>query len=366
MSPLEYGLNFSSEILVAILVVLVAGLNIVLFNPFSDSTNHQDKSLAAHLLGNHSSLNNQLAIKHNTVSTTVSGNNSFISQAFADQTGSVLSATDTIDSEESIDGIEDNGISKANPDSIKKLVSRQVQIYETKPFDTVYTVAKQFNVSTKTIRDTNGLPDHSLKAGWFLVIPPVDGLVLQITNPNITLADVSDKYSADINKIVSYNGLANAEDMVETGDYLVVPHGVLPASAPAPAPVATNNKTAPAPVVKKSSPAVPKATISGNHKFAPGYCTDYVARKVAGIKWGGNANRWIANSKAYGATVDRNPVAGAILVTNENSRYGHVAYIEKVSGSKVTFSEWNYAGLYKTTTRTMDISDSRIKGVIHP
>jgi surface antigen len=91
-----------------------------------------------------------------------------------------------------------------------------------------------------------------------------------------------------------------------------------------------------------------------------------VARKVPGITWGGNANRWIANSKAAGATVDRNPVAGAILVTNENRRYGHVAYIEKVVGSTVYFSEWNYAGLYKTTNRSMEISDSRLKGIIHP
>lgn len=361
MSPLEYGLNFSSEILVAILVVVVAGLNVVVFNPFSDSTAHQDKSLAAHLLRYHSSLNNQLAIKHNTVSTTVSGSNGFISQAFADQTGSVLGATDTIESEATEDGIEDNGINKANPDSIKKLVSRQVQIYETKPFDTVYTVARQFGVSTQTIRESNGLPDHALKAGWFLVIPPVDGLVLQITNPNVTLTDVADRYSADVNKIVSYNGLADAEDMVEMGDYLVVPGGKLPAPAPTPTP-----KTPTPTPTKKSSPSVPKATISGNHKFAPGYCTDYVARKVPGIKWGGNANRWIANSKAYGATVNRTPVAGAILVTNENSRYGHVAYIEKVVGTTVHFSEWNYAGLYKTTHRTMDISDRRIQGVIHP
>jgi surface antigen len=333
---------------------------VVIFNPFSNGAVPQDKSLAANLLNNHTGLNSQLALKHNTVSTTISGSGGFISQAFADQ-GSVLGATDTIDLA-SADGIEDNGIEKANPDSIKKLVSRQVQIYETKPFDTVYTVAAQSGLTPRTIRESNGLPDNALKAGWFLVIPPKDGLVLQITNPNVTLSDIASKYNADINQIVSYNGLADAEDMVEMGDYLIVPGGVLPTTPAAAAP-ASGNSPAPA---KKASPSVPKATISGNHKFAAGYCTDYVARKVPGIKWGGNANRWIANSKAYGATVDRNPTPGAILVTNENSRYGHVAYIESVSGSTVTFSEWNYAGLFKKTVRSMNINDSRSKGIIHP
>lgn len=100
-------------------------------------------------------------------------------------------------------------------------------------------------------------------------------------------------------------------------------------------------------------------------KFAAGYCTDYVAQKV-NVTWSGNANRWITNAKAQGYLVDMNPVPGAILVTNESRLYGHVTYIESVQGSEVTISEWNYAGRYKLTYRTFDISDWRIKGIIHP
>lgn len=365
MSPLEYGLNFSSEILVAILVIVVAAVNLVIFNPFSSSNTQRDDSLASNLLRYHSNLNNKLALQTNTVNTTVGGNNGLISQAFADSNsvGSVLGASDTILEATTEDGIEDNGIEKANPDSIKKLVSRQVQIYETKPFDTVYTVAKQFGVTPRTIRESNGLPSNALKAGWHLVIPPVDGIVVQIVNPNVTLSDIANRYSADINKIVSYNGLADAEDMVELNDYLIVPNGQLP-QAPEPKPVAVNPKTGK--TSPSNSPSVPRATIAGNHKFASGYCTDYVARKVPGITWGGNAGAWPANARAVGKTVNRTPAAGAILVTNESRRYGHVAYIEKVVGTTVYISEWNYAGLYVTTHRSMDISDSRIKAVIHP
>lgn len=123
-------------------------------------------------------------------------------------------------------------------------------------------------------------------------------------------------------------------------------------------------KQAPKPVVKKpvASSTVVRVPDNGN-TFAAGQCTDYVARKIA-IPWRGNAGAWTTNSKAYGAVVDRIPAVGAILVTNE-SRVGHVAYIESVSGTTFTFSEWNYQGRYKETTRTFDVTDNRIKGIIH-
>lgn len=367
MDAWDYSLNFSSEMLVAGFVIAIAAMNVIGFNPFKQEYTHQDKSLAAQVLKSHSNLNNQLAAKQSTINTTVVNKSGFISKAFADSEPSVLGASDTINIEATADGIEDNGITKANPDSVQKLVSRQVQIYETKPFDTVYTVAKQFKVSTQTIRDTNSLPDHSLKAGWYLVIPPVDGMVIQVTDANLTLSDVADKYRANISELVSYNGLGAPEDMVEVGEYLIIPHGRLPEPPkPTPTPVQPKATTKSAPATKTFTPSVPKAIkITGGHRFVAGQCTDYVSKKVF-VPWGGNANRWIANSKAYGAVVNKNAVAGAILVTNENSRYGHVAYIESVSGSKVTFSEWNYAGPFIKTTRTLDISDRRIVGVIHP
>lgn len=82
------------------------------------------------------------------------------------------------------------------------------------------------------------------------------------------------------------------------------------------------------------------------------------------MTWMGNANRWIANARAQGYIVDRNPTPGSILVTNEGY-YGHVAYIESVAGTKITISEWNYTGLYQLSVRTLDTSDPRIRGIIH-
>ncbi len=360
MDNWDYGINFSSEIIMGVIVFIVAVANVVIFNPFKSEYNHNDASLASMLLKYHPNLNVALANKQNTISTKVVSEGIF-AQASANE-GQVLgeSTAVSVDTEAQID---DSGITKPNPDSIQSLINNQVKIIKTEPFDTVYTVAAKYGLKPQTIRDSNGLPNYALLAGWDIIVPPVDGIVIQVTNANLTLTDVADTYKADIDKIVSYNALEDREDMVEVGGYLIIPGGTL-TKPEAPAAV-TPSSTSTTPT--KVKPSIPKlASISGNHKFAAGYCTDYVARNVAGVTWGGNANRWIPNAKAQGVKVDRNPVAGAILVTNENRRYGHVAKIESVSGTEVTISEWNYAGLYKKTIRTLDISDPRIQGVIHP
>ena len=106
------------------------------------------------------------------------------------------------------------------------------------------------------------------------------------------------------------------------------------------------------------------AGISRTGKFAPGYCTDYVSKKVQ-VSWRGNANVWAKNAKALGKLVDKMPQVGAIVQTNE-SRIGHVAYIESVVGDTMTISEWNYAGRYKQTVRTLSVNDSRVVAIIHP
>ena len=85
------------------------------------------------------------------------------------------------------------------------------------------------------------------------------------------------------------------------------------------------------------------------NKFPYGWCTWYVASK-RNVTWSGNAKAWDDNAKRQGYTVSRNPIAGAIMVTNE-SRWGHVAYVEWVSATKIMVSEMNYVGFARVSTR---------------
>ena len=98
----------------------------------------------------------------------------------------------------------------------------------------------------------------------------------------------------------------------------------------------------------------------------PGQCTWYVNYKRPDLPNGmGNGGQYYANARAKGLPTGSTPRAGALIVTTENARYGHVAYVESISGSSVTITEMNYAGPYIVTRRTLSVNDPVIKGYVY-
>lgn len=103
--------------------------------------------------------------------------------------------------------------------------------------------------------------------------------------------------------------------------------------------------------------------LEGSNRFISGNCTQYVASKTV-VPWNGNAGAWIQNAQAHGYDTTDTPEAGDIVVTNE-SRYGHVAYIEEVyEDGTVLVSEGNYKGYGIESHRELSLQDSIVKGVI--
>jgi peptidoglycan DL-endopeptidase CwlO len=82
------------------------------------------------------------------------------------------------------------------------------------------------------------------------------------------------------------------------------------------------------------------------------------------VPWSGNAKDWYWNAQAYGRSVGRTPVPGAIMVTWE-SGYGHVAYVESTNGNTFTVSEMNYKGFGIVSTRTLTTSQVPLIGFIY-
>ncbi len=80
---------------------------------------------------------------------------------------------------------------------------------------------------------------------------------------------------------------------------------------------------------------------------------------VALPNWG-NAKNWYSNAKSAGYSVSSTAKADYIVVYGASSvnSYGHVAYVESVSGSKMTISEGGYLGGYNkrsvSATGTLD------------
>lgn len=76
-------------------------------------------------------------------------------------------------------------------------------------------------------------------------------------------------------------------------------------------------------------------------------CVSYTAWKVASSGrympyWGGhgNANQWPSNARAAGIDVDSNPRVGDVGILMSGT-FGHAVYVESVSGSTVTVSQYN-------------------------
>ena len=81
-----------------------------------------------------------------------------------------------------------------------------------------------------------------------------------------------------------------------------------------------------------------------------GQCTWYVWGRVNEVNDGkytgyalptGNASSWFATARAKGFDVGSTPRANSIVVYNDASGYGHVAYIESINGENICFSDGN-------------------------
>lgn len=224
--------------------------------------------------------------------------------------------------------------------------------------DTLSGIAAKFGVTSDSIKWSNGISDADfVKPGTTLTVPSVTGIVYTVKAGD-TVEGIASKYSAQAAMVSAQNDIQTAEDLT-AGLVIVVPDGVIK-DAPAPAAPATTSRTQYA-----SRGSVPSyvASSAGPNRFPWGYCTWYVASRRY-IPWNGNAWQWYGNAIAYGNSVGRTPVAGAVMVTWESS-VGHVAYVESVNGNSFTVSEMNYAGYGVRSTRTISTSSVPLIGFIY-
>jgi surface antigen len=249
-------------------------------------------------------------------------------------------------------------------------VKRGVFVYEVKPGDTPSAIADEFGISTETMLWANNLDLSSatrIKPGDRLVILPVSGVRHTIAKGE-TIASITKKYSANKEEILAYNSIKEG-DILETGSVLIIPDGKMPVP-PAPrkpkavlASVAKNNEDL-ANLKNINTVAGDTHSPADGRRFPWGQCTYYVATRRY-VPWNGDAKNWLTNARAYGFRTGSTPVAGAIMVTSENKRYGHVVYVEAVSDDKVTVSEMNFVGKGIKSVRVISASSPIIRGYIY-
>jgi surface antigen len=238
--------------------------------------------------------------------------------------------------------------------------------YQVKDGDTVGLIAARNGISANTILWTNNLTETSvIKPGDKLTILPVTGIKYKVQKGD-SLEAIASKYNADKQKVLAYNELP-ADEKLREGQELILPDGYI--SSPT-APAAPTVRLAIAGQTSTTSASYPSAyspiRMGGGgtgHSFPYGYCTWYVAQRRY-VPWGGNAISWLSNARASGKATGSTPRPGAIMVSGE-SRWGHVAIVESVSGSNFTISEMNYAGFGRKDTRTLSTGSGAVKGFIY-
>lgn len=115
---------------------------------------------------------------------------------------------------------------------------------------------------------------------------------------------------------------------------------------------------------------------SSGNTYPWGQCTWYAKQRSgwAGNNWG-NGCQWGASAAAQGFTVNHTPAAGAVvsfgagqMVGNwqADGTYGHVAYVESVSGNTITISQGGMGFSSPTGPNTQTISGASAFTYIHP
>ena len=220
---------------------------------------------------------------------------------------------------------------------------RDIQTYTVQDGDTVSAIADKFGVTVDTIRWANNLSDvDTLSLGEKLLVPPVSGVLVTVKAGD-TIESLAAKYGTQAGTIIDFNLIHDPSHLV-LGTQLMVPDG-----AGAPAPV-SSTASAPSSSVSSSGSSGGSSGLTASSSrggsftshFPWGWCTWYVSSRRY-VPWNGDAHSWFGNAQAYGYATGRTPRPGAIMVTWE-SWWGHVAYVESVSGSCWTVSEMNYKG----------------------
>lgn len=350
---LDYLASFSTELILLTLVFSIAGLN---FYFFTLKPHASDNSLASVFLSYHHKEGDKLYGKLAAIKTTVEHNrHSFIAEAYADTLPYLTTntANETLTSEDTHLLFDSNYLTKPNPDTVANLIAKQIQVHIVQEGENLAAIAKQYNISPNTIIWANKLTNSTVQPGWHLLILPTDGVLVK-ADSNTTLPDIAYKYKCNLDTIIAYNGLDGADD-IEEGRLIIAPG----CKVPPPPQIAKPSKPKP----KTGSP---RLTQLGKHIFPVGYCTYYVASRME-IDFGGNANVWHINAQRSGYTTGDIPVAGSAVVTTDGPRrYGHVAYVEKVTDSAIIISEMNYSGWNKINTRSIPLGSKKIVKYIYP
>ncbi|CAN5204892.1 hypothetical protein BH09PAT2_BH09PAT2_05750 [soil metagenome] len=102
-----------------------------------------------------------------------------------------------------------------------------ISYHKVRNFDTLESIAEEYNISVDTIRWANELPAEGISENMIIMIPPVTGIVHTVQHLE-TIESIAYRYKVDPKKITDYpyNQFSNDPAFpITPGQTLIVPDG---------------------------------------------------------------------------------------------------------------------------------------------
>ncbi len=240
------------------------------------------------------------------------------------ETTAITNQAQSQEAEVAITASSNNVINKPQVVTTALKSSADIKAYVVQAGDTVTSIAAKFNVTTDSVRWSNGLNSDIVAPGTTLAIPPVNGIVYTVKAGD-TPDSLAAKFRANKDKIIAYN---DAEIKgLSVGQQIIIPEAteVAPVSA---AKIASSFPWGSGPMY-------------GYNGYDYGYCTWYVATQIAVPANWGNAATWAYYAGLSGWNPNSPPVVGAIA--QKGGGLGHVAIVTDVSpdGTMIKIRDMN-------------------------
>lgn len=207
--------------------------------------------------------------------------------------------------------------------------ARDIHSYTVQAGETAATIAAKFDITTNSVLWSNNLASEQVSVGQVLVLPPVSGIVY-LAKAGDTPESLAQKYHTSADKIIAYN---DAEiGGLKIGTRILIPEGQIVRQAT----VSYSGG------YSSGFPWGGGPVYNGSNGYDYGYCTWYVANRIAVPSNWGNANTWDNLASRSGWTVSGVPSVGAIAQT-DRGYFGHVAVVQAVSadGSQIKYADMN-------------------------
>ncbi len=273
------------------------------------------------------------------------------------ETTAITNQADSANADQSIASVSSTVVSEPQVVATAFKSRFDIQPYVVQNGDTVSSIAQKFNVTSDSIRWSNGLSGDNVSAGTKLQIPPMNGIVYTVKQGD-TVASLAQKYSADQAQLTEVNDIEISG--LQTGEQILIPNGQQAAPVTTAASFLGIGSSLSASYAGFGQCYYGGKTYS-NYGYDCGYCTWWTAFRRAQNGEPvpsnlGEAYSWRYTAAAMGIPEGNKPQVGAVMWFTDD----HVAFVESTdpTANTVTISEMNHLGWGIMDNRTLSDADS--------